>query len=192
MDVSSLCGVLCAIVGKHSGNQRLLAEGRRLIAWVVDKQLNNGAWFYTHPPRDSHIKHDNYHTGEIVDSLLEYELTTGDTCFHEAWRKGLEFYRLNLFTPAWRPRWMSDKEFPYDVHGYSQGIITFSMAGELGIASSVAEAALKDIFNHREGRFYYQKRRRRIVRVTLMRWCQAWMSFALSHLVLALHHRHTQ
>ena len=31
---------------------------QRLMLWVVDKQKDYGAWFYTPPAKDSHITHD--------------------------------------------------------------------------------------------------------------------------------------
>ncbi len=186
MDVSALCGALCAMVGKHTGRQDLIEEASKLVNWVVDKQTQYGAWYYTHPPVDSHITHDNYHTGEILDAILDYMNYAGGHCFEDAYRSGLKYYNENLFTPEWRPRWMNDKEFPYDIHGYSQGVITFTTAGELDLAGRVAAAALEDMWNEREGRFYYQRRKFYTKKLTLMRWCQGWMSYALSLLVLKI------
>ncbi|MGD8352886.1 MAG: hypothetical protein PVJ01_01870, partial [Pseudomonadota bacterium] len=180
MDVSALCGALCAMVGRHAGNNTLLDEARRLVNWVVDKQTDYGAWFYTHPAGDSHITHDNYHTGEIVDALLEYAHYSRDEGFSESWARGLAYYRQNLFTGSFRPKWMNDREYPYDIHGYSQGIITFTLAGEIDEASKVAQAAIEDMWNDQEDRFYYQKRRARTMTYTPMRWAQGWMCFALS------------
>jgi hypothetical protein len=186
MDVSALCGALCAMVAHHTGRADLTAEAGRLIAWVVDKQTDYGAWYYTHPPEDSHITHDNYHTGETVDSILDYLRYSGDERFADAYRTGLDYYRKNLFTHDARPKWMNHREYPYDVHGYSQGIITFTMAGDLGFADRVARAAIEDMWNDEDDRFYYQKRASHTKRFTLMRWCQAWMSYALSLLVLRI------
>jgi hypothetical protein len=180
------------MVGKHTGKQELLDEARKLITWVVDKQTEYGAWFYTHPPGDSHITHDNYHTGEILDAILDYMDYSGDHRFQGAYHKGLEYYRENLFTPKWRPRWMNDKEFPYDIHGYSQGIITFSAAGRLDLAEKVARAALEDMWNEEKSRFYYQKRRLYTKKFTLLRWCQAWMALALSNFIASCSLQTTQ
>ncbi|NOY86039.1 MAG: hypothetical protein GXP52_01895 [Deltaproteobacteria bacterium] len=185
MDVPALCGALCAMVGKHTGRQDLGDEAFRLINWVADKQSDYGAWFYTDPPDDSHITHDNYHTGEIVDSILEYEQYSGDTGFQDTYQTGLGYYRENLFTSEARPKWMNDREYPHDIHGYSQGIITFTMAGDLVFAGRVANAAIEDMWNERDGRFYYQKRRNQTLNYTPMRWAQGWMSYALSSLALA-------
>ncbi len=185
MDVSALCGALCSMVGKHTGDDSLHVEGRRLVNWVVDKQTDYGAWYYTHPSGDSHITHDNYHTGEIVDAILEYKRYSGDESFHDAYVRGLDYYINNLFTDRARPKWMSDREYPYDIHGYSQGIITFALAGDLEFAGMIAEAVIQDMWNEKDGRFYYQKRQTKTMNYTPMRWAQGWMAFALSELALA-------
>lgn len=182
MDVSALCGALCAMVGRHTEDESLTVEARRLVNWVVDKQTDYGAWYYTHPSGDSHITHDNYHTGEIMDALLEYEQYSGDQNFREAYSSGLDYYRENLFTPDARPKWMNDREYPYDIHGYSQGIITFALAGDIEFAGKVADAVIDDMWNEPEGRFYYQKRRTWTMTYTPMRWAQGWMAYAMSTL----------
>jgi uncharacterized protein YyaL (SSP411 family) len=186
MDVSALCGALAAMVAHHTGRGDLMAEAGKLVAWVVDKQTDYGAWYYAHPPEDSHITHDNYHTGEIVDSILEYQRYSGKERFANAYRTGLDYYRKNLFTHDARPKWMHDRKCPYDIHGYSQGVITFTIAGDLGFADRVARAAIEDMWNNKDGRFYYQRRSSYTTRSTLMRWCQGWMSYALSLLVLRI------
>ena len=185
MDVSALCGALCAMVGRHTQNHTLICQAGQLIRYVVDKQTSDGAWFYTHPPGDSHITHDNYHSGEIVDALLDYEMYTGDPSFRAAYQAGLDFYRRRLFTAQARPKWMHDQEYPYDIHGYSQGIISFTAAGDLDFATRIAHSAIADMWHASDHRFFYQKHRSYTVRVTLMRWCQAWMSYALSALIVA-------
>ena len=80
---------------------------------------------------------------------------------------------------------MDNQEYPYDIHGYAQGIISFTTAGELTLAAQIAQNAIEDMWHAPERRFFYQKHRYYTARFTLMRWCQAWMSYALSSLVLA-------
>ena len=147
MDVPALCGALCAMVGKHTGRKDLGDEAFRLMNWVADKQTDYGAWFYTDPPGDSHITHDNYHTGEIVDAIMEYGQYTGDGRLENVYGEGLKYYREHIFTAAARPKWMSDREYPHDIHGYSQGIITFTLAGDLTFAGRVAQAVVEDMWN---------------------------------------------
>ena len=78
---------------------------------------------------------------------------------------------------------MKEGVYRHDVHGSAVGIITFAAAGELDLAERIAGAAIADLWNQAEGRFYYRRYRRRRLRLTLMRWCQAWMAHALLALV---------
>ena len=193
MDVSALAGALMARVYRHTGEKELATEARKLVNYVVDKQTDYGAWFYTHPPGDSPVKHDNYHTGFILDALLDYELATGDDRYRAAYRRGLKFYREHLFLPDGAPKWMSHKVYPFDIHGAATGIGTFSRAAcfedpsYLDQALRVAEWAIKNM-QAPEGYFYHQKRRFWTKKYTLMRWCNAWMAYGLSSLMVAEHH----
>jgi len=61
MDVSALCGKMFALTGNADGNSELLYDAKRSMAYVINRQTDYGAWYYTDPPKDSHITHDNYH-----------------------------------------------------------------------------------------------------------------------------------
>ncbi|MBI4230543.1 MAG: hypothetical protein HY608_06880, partial [Planctomycetes bacterium] len=149
-----------------------------------------GAWFYADPPSASPIRHDNYHTGFILDALLRYARATGDGEPMAAWRRGLAFYEERLFDPNGAPRWQSHQAYPRDVHGSAQGILTFSRAASiearhLATAQRLARWAVDHLFLPEEGRFLYQRGRFLDRRFTLMRWCQAWMARALAALAEA-------
>ncbi|MBV9205492.1 MAG: hypothetical protein JO037_08825, partial [Actinobacteria bacterium] len=75
MDVSALTGAVAARLGALTGDSELLRQGGRLIRYVVSKQTGYGAWYYADPPSASHITHDNYHTGFILDAILQYGLS---------------------------------------------------------------------------------------------------------------------
>lgn len=208
MDVSALAGAAAARYAAFRGDEALLDEAGRLVRYVASKQTDEGAWYYSDPPEDSHITHDNYHTGVILDAILSYERAAGGGEFAEAYRRGLEFYRRRLFEPGGAPRFMSDRRYPYDVHGAAQGVLTFSRAsaapgdgrgrgaGSGGAAEAVPAAGvdqdearematrvlrwtLEHLYDPETGWFDYQKRRFFRTRVRLLRWCQAWMAHAL-------------
>lgn len=192
MDVSALAGALMARVAQHTGEQDLVTEARKLVNYVIDKQTDYGAWFYTHPPGDSPVKHDNYHTGFILDAILDYELATGDNSFRRAYRRGLKFYLEELFLPDGAPKWMSHRTYPFDIHGAATGIGTFSRAAcfedeaNLEQAYLIATWAIENMQTPK-GYFYYQQSRFWTKKYTLMRWCNAWMAYGLSSLLLAKH-----
>ncbi len=188
---NALAGAFLAKLWKETGEDRLLVNARRLITYTVNRRTDYGAWYYTHPAGKSHITHDNYHTGGILDALREFGDETGDDIFESVWREGIDYYARNLFEPDGAPRWMSARPYPRDVHGAAQGIITFAKAA--GVDTAFLEQALR-IERWTAGHLYRPETRDYIYRegrfmkwnYSLMRWCNAWMARALGELALAL------
>jgi hypothetical protein len=185
MDVSALVGALAARLGALTADARLVDEGGRLVRYVVSKQTAEGAWFYAEPPSASHITHDNYHTGFILDSILQYGRAAGSDEFDEPYRRGIDFYAKQLFEPDGAPRFMSDRRYPFDIHGSAQGVITFSLQqqhhGEgAAMAGKILDWTMANMWDPQSGWFYYQKRRWFRTKHRELRWCQGWMSWALA------------
>ena len=185
MDVSALTGALAARLGSLEGRPDLVDEGGRLVRYVVSKQTDYGAWFYAEPPSASHITHDNYHTGFILDAILQYGLAAGSDEFDTAYRQGIEFYERRLFEPSGAARFMSDRLYPVDIHGCAQGIITFSLQHRYfgaggATAKRILEWTLSNMWDESTGWFYYQRRRGFRTKIRELRWCQGWMSWALA------------
>ena len=191
LDVSILIASVIAQYGSLSGDKSNDAAAQRLASYVVGRQTPDGAWFYTDPPSDSRIRHDNYHTGFILDALWRYMEATGDRRWEPQYRKGLAFYAERLFNADGAPRWMSDVEYPHDIHGAAQGSLTFArhLREYPDLAPRVAEWAI-DLMYDPAGRFYYQQKRLFRKKFTLLRWCNAWMARALSRLALELSYCH--
>ena len=190
MDVPALVGAYLAEAGALLGNEAYHAEARRLLNWVADKQTDYGAWYYTHPPGDSHITHDNYHTAIILDCFDRYREHTGDESFEEVYLHGLRYYREHLFTPTGAPRFMNDREYPYDIHGSGSGILCFVRAARRhpeywADAARTLRFTLETMYDPR-GFFYYQKTRWGTRRFCLLRWANGWMTRALAYTLRTL------
>jgi len=185
MDVSILIASVTLQFTSLEDDEETRAIGNRLLNYVLNQQTDYGAWFYTDPPSDSLIRHDNYHTGFILDAIWRCMNATGDWKYRDKYLQGLEFYAQELFNDDGAPRWMSDKDWPHDIHGAAQGIITFSRHPDLypGLADKIANWAI-EIMYKKQGRFYYQQTRWYRKRFTLLRWCNAWMTRALAALLL--------
>lgn len=183
MDVSILIGSVMAQYGNLSGDSAASATAQRFVRYVVNRQTPAGAWYYTDPPEDSPIRHDNYHTGFILDALWRYMNATDDRQWEAKYRLGLDFYARKLFNADGAPRWMSDRDYPHDIHGAAQGILTFARHRNAfpDLAERIAAWALSNMY-HPAGRFYYQQRRYYTKRFTLLRWCNGWMARALASL----------
>jgi hypothetical protein len=185
MDVSALVGSLAARLGAIKDDSVLLTEGGRLVRYVVSKQTEEGAWFYAEPPSASHITHDNYHTGFILDAILGYGVAAKSDEFEKAYQRGIEFYEQRLFEPDGAARFMSDKHYPIDIHGCAQGVITFSLQQRhfgtgATMASKVLDWTIANMWDPTTAWFYYQKRPGYRTRIRELRWCQAWMSWAIA------------
>ena len=185
MDVSILIGSVIAQHAELTGATEHACTARRLVNYVVQQQTETGAWFYTDPPSASHIRHDNYHTGFILDALSRYIQASGDKEWSPVYNTGLDFYARQLFNKDGAPRWMSDCNYPNDIHGSAQGIITFARHSDQypDLADTIAHWAIENMY-HPDGRFFYQKNRYFTKRFTLLRWCNGWMARALSELVM--------
>jgi hypothetical protein len=188
MDVSILVASVLAQFARQADQPQWLDTARRLARYVVNRQTDYHAWFYTDPPNDSPIRHDNYHTGFILDALDTYMDATGEREWQSHYDSGLTFYAEHLFEPSGAPRWMSDRSYPYDIHGAAQGILTFSrhLKTHRQLVDRITNWALTEMYNP-EGRFYYQQTRRYTKKFTQLRWCNAWMVRALAAYAKEVH-----
>ena len=102
-------------------------------------------------------------------------------------RKGLDYYKTNLFLGDGTPRLRNDSTYPVDIHSSAQTIITF--AELVDFDSQLIEMAYKvadwSIANMQDttGYFYYRKYKYRMNTMPYIRWGQAWMLRALSYLL---------
>ncbi len=191
MDVSVLIAAVLAALAAREGDGSLRRTALRLARYVARRQTAEGAWYYTDPPEDSPVKIDNYHTGFILDALDRVMTTLTVDEWREQHRRGAAFYAQHLFNADGSPRWMSDRDYPHDIHGAAQGILTFSQP-DLGqiypeLAPRIVEWALTRMYDP-VGRFYYQQTRFYTKKFTFLRWCNAWMCRALAFYLL--HRRH--
>ena len=183
MDVSILIAAVIARHSYYSKNTIYNDTAKRLVNYVINQQTEYAAWYYTDPPGDSPICHDNYHTGFILDALDSYMQSTNDYSYMPQYKNGLDFYARNLFNENGSPKWMSNQDYPHDIHGAAQGILTFSRHLEdyPQLAYKIFRWTMDNLYNPK-GRFYYQESKYFTKKFTLLRWCNAWMYRALTEL----------
>jgi rhamnogalacturonyl hydrolase YesR len=180
-----LTAALLVKIWKHTKEDDLLDIAKRQINYTVNRRTDYNAWYYTHPPGKSLIRHDNYHTGGILDGLLEYFEETGDNTYLPVYWSGLEYYQKNLFEQNGAPRWMNTKKYPFDIHGAAQGVISFKKAAShdarfMPQAEIIANWAILHLYHPKRRDFIYRQGRWLKWDYSLMRWCNAWMAKALA------------
>ncbi|WP_331233279.1 antibiotic ABC transporter permease [Natronorarus salvus] len=167
------------------GGEELIECATALFDYIVSRQTADGGWYYRDPPESSHLSMDNHHNGFIIECLLRYEAITGADRYTDAIRRAVAFYRKTLFASDGAPNWDERRRYPKDIHAVAQGIIVFSEVGEFEFVERIIDWALGHLYGG-GGRFYFREHRLYTKRYTLMRWCQAWMAYALSEYLIAL------
>jgi len=180
-----LTGAFLTKLWKHTNEEQLLQLAKRHINFTVNRTTEYYCWYYTYPRSKSPKTHDNYHTGEIIDGLLEFYEETGDDRYLPVYWKALDFYQKNLFEKDGAPRWMSNKKYPFDIHGSAQGIITFKKAARHNTKyklqfEKITDWAIGNLYRKQTHDFAYRQSRFIKWNYSLMRWCNAWMARALA------------
>lgn len=170
-------------------DEEIKTSARKLINYTVNRKTGYNAWYYTFPYNKSLIVHDNYHTGGILDGLVEYYQETGDDRYMDTYKQGLDYYQKNLFEKNGAPRWMNNKRYPFDIHGSAQGIISFVKASDffpeyIEQCEKIIHWTIGNLYNRKNGEFFYRKGRFWRWNYSLMRWCNAWMSRAMAEFFL--------
>ncbi len=183
INVNALLADFLYQVSTKTGNKRLNSRSEELFEFVCDAQDQKGAWYYSMPESDSHLSHDNFHTGFVLESLYRYAIENPqDNQFRETYNRGLEFYRENLFDTNGAPRFEADKRYPYDAHAAAQAIVTFVQRGspdDRKMAEKICKWSINNLYD-KEGFFYRRIGRILKDKTTYMRWSQAWITYALS------------
>ena len=189
INTNALLAGLLASVYAETKEQRLEEETRGIVNFLVDRQIPEGGWYHADPPKASHRGVDNYPIAFILASLLRVSDAFGWDDVLWSHQKAIAFYKQHLFLPNGAPMFQTHQVFPHDIVACAQGIITFAQAAHLQPdwlveAHRTGDWTLGKML-HPSGRFYFQIDRYWTRKYTLMRWCQAWMCFALSELSLA-------
>ena len=154
-------------------------RGEKLLDYVVSRQRPEGGWMYRDPPSASHLSMDNHHNGFVIESLLRHRALTGSSRYVDSLDDALAFYRDDLFAPDGAPNWDESSAYPRDIHAAAQGIIVFSRAGAFGVAERILDWTVGNLYAG-NGRFHFRRERFYTKRITLMRWCEAWMAYAVA------------
>jgi hypothetical protein len=165
-------------------DESLRRYGENLLAYIASEQTPEGGWYYRDPPEASHLSMDNHHNGFIIEAFLRHQEVTGSTMFRDTLERSIEFYRTTLFEPTGAPNWDEASTYPRDIHSAAQGTVVFTALGNLEFARGILDWS-RDNLSDGDGRFYFRKQRFYTKRITLMRWCQAFMAYATSEFLAA-------
>ncbi|WP_229110935.1 antibiotic ABC transporter permease [Halapricum desulfuricans] len=179
INAGALCARLFLDLYDHFENPADLDRARELLDHIEDLQTDRGGWKYRDPPDSSHLSMDTHHNGFIIESYQRYRDVVEDGRYDDTLDDALAFFRGELFADNGAPNFDERSTFPRDIHASTQGVLVFTYAGDLAFARRILQWVFENLYVG-DGQFYYRKERFFTRRVTLMRWCQAWMAFAIS------------
>jgi hypothetical protein len=173
--------LLCRLY-KHTKQQRFLSSALRVARCAVTMQRADGSWDYGEAQSQKWI--DNFHTGYNLCALQDIGRDAETSEFEPSIRRGLEFYRAYFFCEDGAPKYFHNCRYPVDIHCVAQSIITLVALKDLDpsnieLARSVFQWAVNHMWDER-GFFYYRVQRFCTIRISYMRWAQAWMLLAMS------------
>lgn len=179
LNANALGARMLVDIFEETKRQQFAKSARNILNYVASNQTESGGWEYRDPPSASHLGMDNYHNGFIIESFLRYQEVIEADAFTDTVEDALAFYREVLYDDNGAPCWDESSTYPRDTHAAAQGIIVFTHTGNLKFARRIIDWTINNLYAG-NGRFYYQKKKYYTKRFTLMRWCQAWMSYAMS------------
>ncbi|RKD97405.1 glycoside hydrolase family protein [Halopiger aswanensis] len=171
---------------EYFGDDELRERATKIFDHIAANQTDRGGWPYRLPADASHLSMDNHHNGFVIESFQRYREVVDEERYADTLEDAVEFYREELFELDGAPNFDEEHAYPRDIHASTQGILVFTREGDLEFAERILRWVLANMqVEGEEGRFYYRKYRHHTKRVTLMRWCQGWMSYATSEFLLA-------
>jgi len=179
INAGALCARTFLDIYDAFGDEECKRRATDLLDHIADLQTPRGGWYYRDPPSASHLSMDSHHNGFVIECFQRYRAVTGSDRYDGTLTDALSFYRRELFEPTGAPNFDEANAYPRDIHASTQGALVFTYAGDHEFARRI----LAWVFEHLhagDGAFYFRRERFFTRRVTLMRWCQAWMAYAMA------------
>jgi hypothetical protein len=167
---------------RHTGSERAREVALQVAAYSASCQQPDGSWPYGELPNQKWI--DNFHTGFNLCALRQIAEYGGTNEFNQKIDRGYQFYREHFFREDGVARYFHNQTYPIDAHAVAQSVLTlleFADQDSLALkrAHDVLTWALDKLWDAK-GYFYYQKTVWGTIRISYMRWTQAWMLLALT------------
>lgn len=185
-NANTLGASLLARTFAETGDERYRELAVKALQYTASHQRSDGSWFYGEKENLRWV--DNFHTAYVLDCFLHFEMSTGDTRFHDQMVLGYQYWRDTFFLPDGAPRYYNHKTLPIDIQCSSQAIDTLVFfkdidAGAPALAQNVARWTIANMQDE-DGHFYYRRYSSWLVnRTATLHWGQATMMSALANLL---------
>ena len=172
-------------VYSYTKDLKYYEKSKKAMAYSVAALNDDCSWPYGELHHHQFV--DNFHTGFNLVALKDWMDSTGEESWEEKLKNAYRYFLDTFWLDDGCPKYYHNSLYPIDIHCSAQGIVTCLKLREydersLPLARNIAKWAI-DNMQDETGYFYYQKTRWYTNKIPYMRWSQAWMFYALAHLV---------
>jgi hypothetical protein len=171
---------LLARLGVLLSRDELLEPAKNALAYSMNHQHDDGAWFYA----EADIQHwiDSFHTGFNLEALRWFLNLGLAPEYRENYEKGVRYYAEIFFGADYLPRYYHDRNYCVDIHAPTEAVCFFSGAGPeyRQLTEGVLGWMLQNMYDEKSGCFFYRRKGKRVIRTPHMRWAEAWGFRALT------------
>ena len=153
---------------------------RSACDYVKNKQRQDGSWIYGEADHWQWI--DNLHTGFVLETMKSISETLQTKDYDSTIKRGLDYYRANLFSKDGTAKYYNNSTYPLDPHSFAQGAITLARLNHKEQAIVVLNKAIEELWDEKKNGFIFQKQSNYSIKQIHFRWSQAWMFKALSYI----------
>lgn len=162
----------------------------KAVRFSVRDMAADGAWPYG--TKSFHRWIDNFHTAYNIESLLTINRVFPELNLTPAITLALTYYLTHLFSDNGTPKYYSHALYPIDCHVLAETKILLNRLKtekrewydrhktRIEAIETANTRLIHDFFNRKKGCFHYLKTRYYRNKIPYIRWCQAWMTYALS------------
>lgn len=183
-----VAALLARLWAAGAGSDGFRSAAEAALEYTIARQRPDGSWPYGERSNLAWV--DNFHTGYVLDALYACaDAGIAAEAARDAWKRGLGFYRRELFRRDGAPRYHTGSTYPLDAQCVAQAIQTLSIAARherscLADAWRVFEFASARMLAP-GGLPLFQRGRFHTIRIPHMRWVIAPTLLSLVHLVAA-------
>jgi len=164
--------------------------GKKAANFSTSEQNEDGSIYYWSRVQNKYNPNhlDIYHSGFEIRSLHRIQRVLNESRYEKAFEQYKKFYLRNYFEKG-QIKIRPDTIYPIDIHGCAEAINCISSIDEnkeyKNYADMALEFTLKNLFYN--GQFIYKiikkGKIKKKIKISYMRWGDAWMAKALSEYI---------
>ncbi len=175
---------LLARIGASYGRKDVLDPALSAARYSLNRCREDGSWFYAERREQRWI--DSFHTGfnlESIRRMLNLGLIAEGRSTYD---KAVDFYARHFFLSDGTPLYYADRLYLVDVHAPAEGICFFAEEpNRETLVRSIFNWFMANLWNSKNGTFYFRKTKYYAIKTVYMRWSLAWAFRALATLMAA-------